>query len=54
MIPFILNALALAMGVAGGVLSILQQSTGQTGLLFGIAILCLGLNGLITASKHMK
>jgi len=52
--PLILNSLALAMGIAGGVLNILQESPEQTGLLFGIAIFCLALNGLIMASKNIK
>lgn len=52
--PLILNCLALAMGIAGGVLSVLQKSPEQTGILFGIAIFCLAVNGLIASSKEIK
>jgi len=41
----IFNAIALAMGVAGVVLTILNESP-NTDLFYGIAIFCLAINGL--------
>jgi len=49
MVLFILYAVALAMGVAAIVLPLLGQTVDMT--LIGIAIFCLGLAGLSTATK---
>ncbi len=50
MLLFILYAVALAMGVAAIVLPLLGQTVDM--ILIGIAIFCLGLAGLSTATKN--
>jgi hypothetical protein len=43
---FIFYAIALAMGVAGVVLSILNSSNNSVMILYGIGIFCLAINGI--------
>ncbi len=45
------NAIALAMGTAGIVLTILKTPAESISILFGIAIFCLAINGL---EKHKR
>ncbi len=42
----IFNALALAMGVAGVVLTILKASNSSVLILYGVGLFCLAMNGL--------
>ncbi len=43
---FIFYAIALAMGVAGVVLTILNSSNNSVMVLYGIGIFCLAINGI--------